>query len=392
MRFQGVPGKMTGIDFRLRHKTWAEIDLSALRRNYTATAEYAGDARVMCVVKADAYGHGAVACSEVFYEAGARWFAVSSVEEAAEICLAFEAEGRGDAKILILGYTPPENAPFLAMHKIRQAVFSLEYARALSAEAVAAGCRVIVHFKLDTGMNRLGFDARNTSSAEKTADEILGASALPGLLPEGLFTHFACADGDDGSITETQFGNYKAVEDALSSGGLRLLRHVCNSAATVRRPDLHLDMVRAGIILYGLDPWTPYDGGLRLLPVMKFKSTVSHIHTVRKGEGVGYGLTYTAPRDSKIVTVPVGYADGFVRAFGAGGMLSVNGRRAPIVGRICMDQCMADAGDAEVSVGDEVVIFGGEPGQINELADVARTINYELVCLVGKRVPRIYKG
>ncbi len=376
---------MAVTDYILRHKTWAEIDLSALRRNYTATAEYAGDADVMCVVKADAYGHGAVTCSEVFYDAGARWFAVSSVEEAAEIRLAFEASGRGDARILILGYTPPENAAFLAKYSIRQAVFSAGYARALSEAAVAAGCRVTVHFKLDTGMNRLGFDAGGDAEAE-----IILASALPGLSPEGLFTHFACADGDDASITEAQYGKYKAVEEKLSQKGLHLLRHVCNSAAIVRRPDLHLDMVRAGIILYGLDPWLPYDGALRLSPVMKFKSTISHIHTVRKGEGVSYGLTYTAANDTRVATIPVGYADGFVRAFGDGGAVYVRGRRAPIIGRVCMDQCMADLGYAEASVGDEVVIFGGEPGEINELARVAGTINYELVCLVGKRVPRIY--
>ena len=275
----------------LHHKTWAEIDIPALRRNYASVAEYTGDAEVMCVVKADAYGHGAEKCSAALYEAGARWFAVSCIEEAAELCRGFESRGFEGAKILILGYTPPENAEVLSRYDIRQTVFSPEYAEALSRAALDSGCTVKVHFKLDTGMNRIGFDA---GDPDRAAEEILRASRSGGLLPEGLFTHFACADGCDGSITEAQYGKYTAVETRLSSSGLRLTRHVCNSAATVRRPDLHLDMVRAGIILYGLDPWVPYDGELKLSPVMTFKSIVSHIHTVRAEERVSYGWTYTA--------------------------------------------------------------------------------------------------
>ena len=368
----------------VKHKTWAEIDLSALRRNYKAVDEYTGGADVMCVVKADAYGHGAAACAEALYEAGARWFAVSCIEEAVELCSALS--DRPDAKILILGYTPPKNAPLLAKCGIRQTVFSPEYAASLSAAAKSAACTVKVHFKLDTGMNRIGYDADGNAAAE-----ILAAARMDGIEPEGLFTHFACADGDDDSITEAQYGKYKAVEEALASEGLRLIRHVCNSAATVRRPDLHLDMVRAGIILYGLEPWTPYDGALTLTPVMKFKSTISHIHTVRAGESVSYGWTYTADRDTRVATIPVGYADGFIRAFGDGGQVFIGGRPAPIIGRVCMDQCMADiSGHGGVAVGDEVTIFGGEPGQIVSLAETARTINYELVCLIGKRVARIY--
>ena len=371
----------------LRHKTWAEIDLSALRRNYAATAEYTKGADVMCVVKADAYGHGAARCSAALYEAGARWFAVSCIEEAAELCRSFEERGCEGAKILILGYTPPENAPLLARHDIRQTVFSSEYADALSKAADSSGVTVKVHFKLDTGMNRLGFDA----SVPDAADEILRATKLPGVCAEGLFTHFACADGDDDRITEAQYGKYKAVEEKLAANGVHLIRHVCNSAATVRRPDLHLDMVRAGIILYGLYPWSPYDGKLSLLPVMRFKSVISHIHTVKKGGSVSYGYTYEAEHDTQTATIPIGYADGFIRAFGNGGCVFINGRPAPIIGRVCMDQCMADISDIEdAAVGGEVTVFGGDPEQIMRLAETAGTINYELVCLIGKRVARIY--
>lgn len=372
----------------VRHKTWAEIDLSALKNNYRSTKEYVGAAEVMCVVKADAYGHGAERCVRALYEAGARWFAVSCIEEAAEICSSFEGAGMTGCKILILGYTPPENASVLSRYGIRQTVFSREYAEALSSAASAAGVDVKVHFKLDTGMNRLGFRA---DDADGAADDILRASRLPGIDAEGLFTHFACADGDDESITEAQFGQYKAVEEKLSASGLRLCRHVCNSAATVRHPEMHLDMVRAGIILYGLDPWTPYDGGLRLSPVMKFKSVIAHIHTVKAHEKVSYGFTYEASRDTVTATIPVGYADGFVRAFGDGGCVFINGRPAPIIGRVCMDQCMADiSGIPDARVGDEVTVFGDTPDQILELAKTAHTINYELVCLIGKRVSRIY--
>ncbi len=368
----------------VRHKTWAEIDTAALRRNYRAVNEYTGGAEVMCVVKADAYGHGAAVCARALYEEGARWFAVSCIEEAEE--LSSSLSDKDGVKILILGYTPPENAPLLAARGIRQTVFSPEYAEALSRAAEAAGVTVTVHYKLDTGMNRIGFDAGGDAAAE-----ILRAASMKGLSSEGLFTHFACADDRDGSITEAQYGKYKAADEALRAHGLSLMRHVCNSAATVSRPDLHLDMVRAGIILYGLDPWLPYDGALPLSPVMRFKSTISHIHTVRAGESVSYGWTYTAEHDIKVATVPVGYADGFIRAYGNGGCVYIGGEEAPIIGRVCMDQCMADISRIpSASVGDEVTIFGGEPGQINRLASVAHTINYELVCLVGKRVARIY--
>ena len=379
----------------MRHKTWADIDLDALRRNYKAIADHASGSRVMCVVKADAYGHGARVCAPALYECGARLFAVSCIEEAAELSDAFLGRGQDGAQILILGYTPPENADILSRLDIRQTVFSPEYAKALSDEAVRCGCRVKVHFKLDTGMNRIGYDCIDPDAA---ADAILRAASYKGLEPEGLFTHFACADDDESGvgITEEQYGKYKAVESRLSAAGLHLLRHVCNSAALLRRPDLHLDAVRAGVILYGLYPWENYDGakyGVPLEPVMTFRSIVSHLHRVRRGEHISYGYTYEAPRDITVATIPVGYADGFLRAFANGGHIYVNGASAPIIGRICMDQCMADVSDIDVSVGDEVVLFGGgDNDRIMALANAAHTINYELVCLIGKRVSRIYHG
>ncbi len=368
----------------IKHKTWAEIDLRKLRSNYTAIRRsVSSSAEMMCVVKADAYGHGAERCAAALYEAGARWFAVSCLEEAMQIRTTFDSHLLYGANILILGYTPPENAGLLARNDIRQTVFSLEYAHALSKEAVAQGCAVRVHFKLDTGMNRLGYDALSDA-----ADNIIDSAKLDGIIAEGIFTHFACADEADEGKTRLQFERFRRVEEELSARGLRLIRHVCNSAATLRFPEYHLDMVRVGIILYGLEPFPIENSGLS--PVMTFKSIISHIHTVRAGDSVSYNGVYTAKRNVRAATVPVGYADGLLRHFADGG-LYINGVCAPILGRICMDQCIVDCGAVpSAKVGDEVVIFGGDPERLARLAEAAGTINYELVCLIGKRVARIY--
>lgn len=367
----------------IKHKTWAEIDLSALRNNYISIKSTVGTSEVVCVVKADAYGHGAERCAVAFYEAGARWFAVSCIEEAVQIRKAFDSHHLFGAKILILGYTPPENVALLASEDIRQTVFSSEYAHALSEAAEKNGCAVRVHFKLDTGMNRLGFDADGDA-----ADEIFVAASLIGIVPEGIFTHFASADEDDDSETRAAFERFEKVERTLRERGLTLMRHVCNSAATLKFPEYHLDMVRAGIILYGLMPYAD-EAHIPLSPAMTFKSIISHIHTVKKGKKVSYNGIYTADRDVLTATVPVGYADGFLRHFDGG--VYINTHHAPILGRICMDQCIVDiSGIPDAAVGDEVIIFGGDPKRLDRLARCANTINYELVCLVGKRVARIY--
>ncbi len=374
---------MTYENYSIKHKTWAEIDLSALSDNYKSIKASVGPSEVMCVVKADAYGHGAEKCTVALYEVGARWFAVSCIEEALQIKHSFDENGLDGAKILILGYTPPENVSLLAEHGIRQTVFSSEYAHALSSAAKAAGCEVNVHFKLDTGMNRLGFDADGDA-----ADEILASASLPGIVPEGLFTHFARADEDDDTPTRDAFAKYAKTESALRERGLILIRHVCNSAATLKYPEYHLDMVRAGIILYGLMPYAEKPQ-ITLTPAMTFKSIISHIHTVKSGGKVSYGGLYEAEHDVLSATVPVGYADGFLRHYSGG--VYINGKTAPILGRICMDQCIVDISETpDVKIGDEVIIFGGDPTRLDRLAESAGTINYELVCLVGKRVARIY--
>ncbi|MCD7776621.1 MAG: alanine racemase, partial [Firmicutes bacterium] len=271
-------------------------------------------------------------------------------------------------------------------YDIRQTVFSSEYAKALSDEASRLGCRVKVHFKLDTGMNRIGF-----GYGDGTPELIAEAAGLEGLIPEGLFTHFARSDEEESEPTRVQFEKFMGVKSALEDMGIKLLCHVCNSAAILKYPEYHLDMVRAGIILYGLMP-SEFVGSEELLtPVMSFKTVVSHIHTVHAGEAVGYGGTYTTEKDIKAATISIGYADGFIRKFSPGGVVYIDGQPAPLIGRVCMDQCMADISDIpDVKIGDEVTVFGEPRDMIENLAHVAGTINYELVCLIGKRVTRIY--
>jgi len=373
----------------VKHKTWAEINLTALKRNYAAVKALVGDScRVMCVVKADAYGHGAERCATALYEAGARDFAVSSIEEALALRSAFEPRLMYDARILVLGYTPPENADILAKYAIRQTVFSTEYAKALSHAAEKRSCAVLVHFKVDTGMNRLGFDAKNGAVAK-----ILEAASYTGIVPEGIFSHFACSDEPENPMNAEQLMLFLKIDKALRERGLVLTSHISNSAAIATIPEAHLDMVRAGIILYGLEPFYPFDEEdvLGLTPVMTLKSVISHIHTVRAGEFISYGATYSPKHDITVATIPIGYADGYIRAFQNGGGVYIGDSFAPIVGRVCMDQCMVDiTGIPGVSLGDEVVIFGTDKEQMRKLAEIADTINYELVCLIGKRVPRIY--
>ena len=387
-------------------KTWAEIDRKALGYNYGyLTAEVADKARragkkapePICVVKADAYGHGARNAVPVFLDEGCRFFAVSAIEEAAEIrniCLA-----RGiDARVLILGVTLPSLANKLAQYDLITAVPSLEYAKELSVAAVEARVRVRVHIKLDTGMNRLGFAAYGDEYTEKTAREIAECAKLKGIIVEGMFTHFAEADDGDGGelfgATKLQAERFFAVKKALSELGVKVsFCHVCNSAAALRFPELALDGVRLGIALYGTRPSEAFDLSLR--PVMALKTKISHIHIIPKGEKISYGGTYKAENNRVIATLPIGYADGFLRAY-AGTRVKVSSKGgdfdAPVVGRICMDQCMIDITDG-VSflpiVGDEVTVFGDKPERLYSIAELAGTIPYEVLCAVSSRVVRV---
>ena len=378
---------------RLR-RTWAEIDLDALARDFQAVREAANpQAKVCCVVKADAYGHGAVRIAREFEELGADWFAVSNLEEALQLRL-----GGIQKPILVLGYTPPEEAAALSNHHISQCVYSLDYARDLSRTAEEAGVTVNIHVKIDTGMSRLGFYYQDISRDEATVQEVKAACQLPGLHPEGIFTHFAVSDegkaGD--AFTMQQFGCFKEMIESLLREDIDFeVRHCANSAAVFDYPLSHLDMVRAGIVIYGLYPSEELRHKPDLTPVLSLRSVVSHVKTVKPGATISYGRKFTAQKEMKVATVPVGYADGYPRILSAkGAQVLIGGKRCPILGRVCMDQLMADVSALpDVKVGDTVTLIGRDGEEAitaDELANLEGSINYEVVCGLSKRVPRVY--
>ena len=382
-----------------QYKTRADIDLTALRYNYrylkTQFLSNESRPRIISVVKADAYGHGAPECIRVLLEEGCDFFAVSCIDEAVAVRNVCDRE-RKKADVLILGYTDPSLAAQLARYDIIQTLLSADYARLLNHAAQGADLTVRIHVALDTGMNRIGFPAYNGESAAHTAEELLRVSHYSHLHTEGIFTHFARADEDPGSegdtFTELQYQRFLQVCHALERQGMpRLFRHACNSAAAVRSADYHLDGVRLGIVLYGTRPAEGFD--LPLRPVMKLKTVISHVHTLPPGEAVGYGGAFCADSERRIATLPIGYADGLLRGF-SGGTVTVHthegDRRVPIVGRICMDQCMMDVTGTEACVGGTVTLFGNHPRELSDYATRASTIDYECLCLISSRVPRRY--
>lgn len=374
-------------------RTWAEISLNAIEHNYNVIRnKVADDTKVCCVIKADGYGHGAVELSQVYEKLGADFFAVSNIDEGIEI-----RKSGSKLPIVILGYTPVSEAENLAEYDISQAVFSLEYAKELSEKCVEEDCICKMHIKVDSGMSRIGFMCQELPRDEYSIEEICEACCLPNLEVEGLFTHFCVSDEDaEGrEFTNKQYENFIHVRDSLKKRGVDIsVVHCSNSGAIEDYPETCCDMVRAGIILYGLAPSSKLADRLDLVPAMTLKTVVAFVKEVQKGATISYGRTFTADRKMKIATVPIGYADGFIRQNAKDGYMMVNGKKAKIVGRICMDQTMLDVTDIEdVKTGDEVVVFGtGENGEptADSLAENTGTINYETVCLVGKRVPRIY--
>lgn len=374
-------------------RTWAEISLNAIEHNYNVIRnKVADDTKVCCVIKADGYGHGAVELSQVYEKLGADFFAVSNIDEGIEI-----RKSGSKLPIVILGYTPVSEAKNLAAYNISQAVFSLEYAKELSEKCVEEDCICKMHIKVDSGMSRIGFMCQEFPRDEYSIEEICEACCLPNLEVEGLFTHFCVSDEDaEGrEFTNKQYENFIHVRDSLKKRGVDIsVVHCSNSGAIEDYPETCCDMVRAGIILYGLAPSSKLADRLDLVPAMTLKTVVAFVKEVQKGATISYGRTFTADRKMKIATVPIGYADGFIRQNAKDGYMMVNGKKAKIVGRICMDQTMLDVTDIEgVKTGDEVVVFGtGENGEptADSLAENTGTINYETVCLVGKRVPRIY--
>ncbi|MBQ9085799.1 MAG: alanine racemase [Clostridia bacterium] len=373
----------------LRRRTWAEVDLNRIRHNYRAVREAVPEqTKICCVIKADAYGHGAVALAALYEKLGADWFAVSNLEEALQL-----RHHQITLPILILGYTPEECAPLLAKHRISQCVYSRDYGFKLAREARKAGVRIRIHIKLDTGMGRIGFLSRGEDSLEWA--DALAVCQEDFLIPEGIFTHCAVADGGESGdeYTDRQFQCFMEGVSYLENAGVKFsIRHFANSAVIFDHPKYHLDMVRAGIVLYGLMPSGQMRRLPKLLPAMSWKSVISHCKLLHPGDTVSYGRTFIADREMRIATVPVGYADGFWRINQQNnGCLSVHGQSAPIVGRICMDQLMLDVTEIPCEIGDVVTIFGTDGKEAEELAEKNDTIGYEILCSVGTRVPRLYR-
>jgi len=361
-------------------RTWAEIDMQALAGNFRAIRESCSQ-KIYAVIKADAYGHGAVPFARALDADG---FAVATLEEAVEL-----RENGISKPILILGFTPPADADRLVQYDVMQCVYSLDYARALNGNVTRG--KVKGHLKLDTGMGRIGFDCRSKAAPGlKDAKKVL---QLGNLDMVGVFMHYAVAD-TPGEETFTQ-GQYErfwlAVAELEATGHHFAEKHCRNSAGTLRFPEEKSDTVRAGIILYGLTPSTDMELPKEFQPVMSLYSTVSLVKTVEIGESVSYGRTFVAPAKRKIATVSAGYADGVPRLMSNRGSVIIRGQRAKIVGRVCMDQFCVDVTElGDVEMGDTVTIFG--PGlPVEEVAAAAETINYEVVCGISKRVPRIYK-
>ena len=364
------------------HRTWAEIDLAALAKNLAAIGKRCNK-KVYAVVKADAYGHGAVETARALGRCGVYGFCVSNLAEAEELRAAGLTQ-----PVLILGYTPVEYADALANHNIEQCVYSLEYASALSA---AAKKTVRVHLKLDTGMGRIGFDCRSDClPGLEDAKQVL---SLPNLEACGVFMHYAVADTpSEDAFTAAQYSRFCKAVAALEAGGHQFaIKHCSNSAGALGLEEMGTDAIRAGIILYGLAPDTGMELPEGVKPVMSLYSTVSMVKTVAAGESVSYGRTYRADAERTIATVSAGYADGVPRLLSNCGSVLIHGKRAPIVGRVCMDQFAVDVTDIpDVKMGDTVTIFG--PGlSVDEVARAAQTINYEIICGISKRVPRVYK-
>jgi len=336
----------------------------------------------LAIVKADAYGHGAARCASALYEAGARRFGVAHIAEAVEV-----RRYVGDSDILILGHTPPQLAPQLCGYNITQNVYSAEYAHMLS-EYVPAGAQLKIHLKIDTGMNRLGF-----SCDEKGISEAAEAARDPHFYAEGAFSHFACADEPEKEMTARQLERFSGFISALHTAGVDIkLRHIAASSAIINFPQTRLEIVRPGVILYGMQPSDTMTDirSLGLAHVMTLRSRVTNLHTVCAGETVSYGASYHAERDITAATVPIGYGDGFVRAYSSMSMM-INGKKYPIIGRICMDQCMLDVTGGDVSMLDEVDIFC-EDNPVEAFAAAAHTIDYECTCILTPRVKREYIG
>lgn len=371
---------------KIMRSVWAEIDLDAVKFNIKNIKKISGSKEVTAVVKADAYGHGAVDIVPTLLENGASRLAVAMISEALEL-----RRNGIKAPIMILGYTPLEYGKELIENDIEQTVYDLDYAKKLSEVAESLGRRAKIHIAIDTGMGRIGF-----LPGDETIDIIEKIVNLKGIDTVGMFTHFATSDEADKTYTYEQFDKMKSVILGLRERNIEIpFKHVSNSGAIMDMPETFLDGVRAGIILYGYYPSNEVKkSNLPLKRVLTLKTKVSHVKELDKDMYISYGRTFKTSRKSVIATIPVGYADGYSRLLSGKAKVIINRKEAPVVGRICMDQCMVDVTESgEVKVGDEVILLGEQNGIKYDADDMAKdmgTINYEIICMLKQRIPRVY--
>ena len=373
---------MVSVNETAQDRTWAEVSLKNLAHNYRVLRNIIpANCRYLGVVKANAYGHGAVKVALKLQELGADMLAVACLDEAIEL-----RQAGVTLPILCLGYTAVERTPLLLRYKVTQTVANLKTARQFSVAAQAAGETLRVHINLDTGMTRMGFQWTEEHK-EQAAEEIVKVCALPRLYVEGMYTHFAAADASE-SYTQMQLSRYLDAKQVLKEKGVVLdIYHCASSVAILQYPEAHLDMIRPGIAMYGY-PSTENTHGL--VPVMTLKTRVADIRDVPKGTYVSYGCTAKTERNTRLAVLPIGYADGIFRSFSNGAEVLLCGRRCPIVGRVCMDMCMVDVTDVpDVREGDVAVIYGWE-NLVEADMQRANTISYELLARIAPRVPRVY--
>ena len=368
-------------------RTWAEIDLDAIDANFESLSSHLPEGmKKLAVVKADAYGHGAVFVAKLLADR-VDYFGVARADEAVELRRA----GIQNTKILILGHTAPFHYSVLFKYDLIPTIYSLAEAEELSKCAMSYGQTINIHIALNTGMSRIGFEADDDN-----VDTVCRVASLPGINVDGIFSHFADADGSSTEFTELQLERYRRFTEELARRGVTSpVRHLFNSAAILRLAP-EFDMVREGICLYGLSPSDEIDRELTcaLRPAMSLRSEVIHIHEIEPGTPVSYGLKFVAEKRTKVATVCAGYADGVPRLLSNRGYVILNGRRAKILGNVCMDQFMCDITDIpDVKVGTVVTVFGRDGDEYvsaDEVASIASTISYEIICAISKRVPRVY--
>ncbi|QSZ28295.1 alanine racemase [Aceticella autotrophica] len=372
--------------FDLYRPAWAEVNLDNIKHNYNQIRKMTDkDAGIMAVVKANAYGHGSYEVSKAVIENGADYLAVAIIDEAIEL-----RELGIDKPILILGYTPIEYVKEIVKYDLTQTVFELKYAYELSREAYNQGKKAKIHVKIDTGMGRIGYH-----DLEKAEEEIVEMSLLEGIYIEGIFSHFSSSDEKDKEYTLWQFKKFKEINERLSKHGVKIpVRHIANSAAIIDLPFTHLEMVRPGIILYGCYPSDEVEKKADLRSTMAIKARIVQLKDVSENEFISYNRTYKTSKTSKIATLPIGYADGLNRLLSNNHNVIIKGKYAPIVGKICMDQCMIDVTNINGVEEGDVAVLMGEQGDKSitpdDIAKKIKTISYEVYCGISRRVPRIY--